>query len=117
MRVHHVGPAGRRAASAPIFVGDVLTQTVIGDQSAHLRLTEVTFREGARNRLHVHATDQVLIVTAGAGVVATPEREEQLLPGDVAFIPAGERHWHGAAAERDMTHWAVLGPGETKVVE
>ncbi len=117
MRVVHVDTAGRNAASAPIFVGRVETQTVVGDQSEHLRLTEVTFRDGARNRLHVHATDQVLIVTAGEGIVATREREESLRPGDVAFIPVGEPHWHGAAADRDMTHWAVLGPGATTVVE
>ncbi len=117
VRVDHVDAAGRKAASAPIFVGTVETQTVIGDQSGHLRVTEVTFRDGARNRLHAHATDQVLIVTAGEGIVATREREEPLRPGDVAFIPVGEPHWHGAVEGRDMTHWAVLGPGETRVVE
>ena len=90
---------------------------MIGDESEHLRLTEVTFLGGGRNRLHTHSSDQVLIVTAGEGIVATRDREESLRPGDVAFIPAGEPHWHGAREGRDMTHWAVLTPGTTKVVE
>ena len=117
MRVHNIAPGGRKPSSAPIFVGDVATQTVIGDDSKHLRLTEVTFEGGARNRLHKHSSDQVLIVTAGEGIVATRDRQERLGPGDVAFIPAGEPHWHGASEGHDMTHWAVLAPGETEVVE
>ena len=36
--------------------------------------------------------------------------------GDVAYIPAGERHWHGAKAGSDMTHLAVLGSGKTFIV-
>ena len=117
MRVHHVAPTGRKPASAPIFVGDVATQTVIGDESGHLRLTEVAFKGGGRNRLHTHSSDQVLIVTSGEGIVATRDHEESLGPGDVAFIPAGEAHWHGAREGHDMTHWALLAPAETKVVE
>jgi quercetin dioxygenase-like cupin family protein len=30
----------------------------------------------------------------------------------VIFVPAGERHWHGAEPGRDFTHLSVLTPGE-----
>jgi quercetin dioxygenase-like cupin family protein len=79
-------------------------------------LIEHTFRDGARNRLHTHTTDQILIVTAGEGIVATEHEERTVRAGDVAYIPAGERHWHGAKPGMDMTHFAVLGSGKTFIV-
>jgi quercetin dioxygenase-like cupin family protein len=116
VRVITVTPGGRAADANDIFLGRAETQSVIGDEARDLRLTEVTFRDGARNRLHSHTTDQVLIVTAGLGIVATEREEREVAAGDIAFIAAGERHWHGARPGEDMTHWAITGAGKTFVV-
>lgn len=115
MRVITVTDAGRKPDLAAIFVGRAETQSVIGDEARDLRLTEVTFRDGARNRLHSHTTDQVLIITSGHGIIATETEEREVGPGDIAHVPAGERHWHGARAGQDMTHWAITGAGKTFV--
>ncbi len=32
---------------------------------------------------------------------------EEIRPGDVVWIPAGEKHWHGATATTAMTHIAI----------
>jgi len=32
---------------------------------------------------------------------------EEIRPGDVVWIPPGEKHWHGAAPTTAMTHIAV----------
>ncbi|WP_199031252.1 cupin domain-containing protein [Ralstonia sp. ASV6] len=68
----------------------------------------VTFEPGARTAWHVHPLGQTLVVTAGSGLV---QREggpiETICPGDVVWIPPGERHWHGAAATTAMTHIAI----------
>ena len=32
---------------------------------------------------------------------------EQICPGDVIWIPPGEKHWHGATATTTMTHIAI----------
>ena len=116
MRIEHPTPDGRRADDQEIFEGRAETQTVIGGEARDLRLTEVTFRDGARNKLHTHTTDQILVVTSGEGIVATEHEERDLHAGDVAYIPAGERHWHGAKPGRDMTHLAILGAGKTYIV-
>ncbi len=105
-------PTDGRAPSA-IFIGEVETQGVIDQESRDLRLIEVHFKDGARNRLHVHSTDQILVITEGSGIVATRHEEHAVEAGDVAFIPAGEPHWHGARPGRDLTHWAING-GSTK---
>jgi quercetin dioxygenase-like cupin family protein len=116
MRVVRIAPAGRKPNPGDIFIGDVVSQTVVGDESPHLRVAEHTFLKGARNKLHVHATDQVLLVTAGDGTLGGDGEEHDLAVGDVAVITAGERHWHGAKPGHDMTHWSILGPGKTQIV-
>jgi 4-carboxymuconolactone decarboxylase len=32
---------------------------------------------------------------------------EEIRPGDVVWIPPGQRHWHGAAPSSPMTHVAI----------
>ena len=100
----------------PIFIGPVAIQEIVNDSQAELlRVTAVTFEDGARNRAHWHSTDQVLVVTDGAGFVATDEEELSLDPGDVAHIPAGTRHWHGARPGATFTHLTILTPGHMEI--
>src|SRR5438477_9851692 len=69
----------------------------------------VTFEPGARTNWHTHPLGQTLIVTAGCGRV---QREggpiEEIRPGDLVWIPANEKHWHGASPTTAMTHIAIL---------
>ncbi|MEA2513888.1 MAG: hypothetical protein QOF01_740 [Thermomicrobiales bacterium] len=103
---------------SPIFVGDVLRQNLVADgDAALLRVTAVTFQNGARNKLHHHAVDQVLVVTHGRGIVATESDELHVSPGDVVLVSAGERHWHGAEPGQDFTHLSILTPGAITIDE
>jgi len=125
MRVVRVTPAGRRRSTgtyaregggtADIFIGHVETQTP-HPAATDLNVSEIHFRDGARNRLHVHSTDQVLVITAGEGIVATESERHEVSAGDVAFIPAGTPHWHGAQAGHDLTHWSITANAQTTVV-
>jgi quercetin dioxygenase-like cupin family protein len=100
----------------PIFVGSVSTQEVVNEALGDLlRVTAVTFEDGAVNRPHRHTTDQVLIATSGTGFVASDDDYYHLEPGDVAFVRAGTRHWHGANPENTFTHLAILTPGHTEI--
>jgi quercetin dioxygenase-like cupin family protein len=78
----------------------------------------VTFEPGARTAWHTHPLGQTLIVTAGCGWV---QREgtavEEIHPGDIVWISAGEKHWHGATATTGMTHIAIQENLNGKVVE
>jgi quercetin dioxygenase-like cupin family protein len=107
----------RGAPSAnPIFIGSVSTQEVVNENLGDLlRVTAVTFEEGAVNRPHRHTTDQVLVATSGSGFVASDDERHALEPGDVAFVPAGTRHWHGANPETTFTHLSILTPGHTEI--
>jgi len=68
----------------------------------------VTFEPGARTAWHTHPLGQTLIVTAGAGRAQRWGGPiEEIRPGDVVWIPPGEKHWHGAAPTTAVTHIAV----------
>jgi len=64
----------------------------------------VNFGKGVRNKFHTHDYEQILIVTAGKGIVATDKEECIITTGDVVLIPAGEKHWHGATADSEFSH-------------
>jgi quercetin dioxygenase-like cupin family protein len=47
-------------------------------------------------------------VTDGIGLVARRGGEvQEIRPGDVVYIEPGEEHWHGATADRFMSHVAM----------
>ena len=77
----------------------------------------VTFEPGCRNNWHIHHADngggQILICVAGRGYYQEWGKDPvELLPGDAVHIPAGVKHWHGAAPDSWFSHLAVEVPGE-----
>jgi quercetin dioxygenase-like cupin family protein len=73
----------------------------------------VNFSAGATTGWHVHDCDQILVVTAGKGVVATETEEREITVGDVVHIKAGERHWHGSKGDAPMSHITITAAGGT----
>lgn len=105
-------------ATSPIFIGTVVSQDLVPEGVADiLRVTAVTFRNGARNRRHLHAADQVLVATSGEGFVASDNEVLTLRSGDVAFIEKNTPHWHGAQPGQDFTHLSILTPGHMEILE
>ena len=77
----------------------------------------VTFEPGCRNNWHIHHAKsgggQILICVAGRGFYQEWGKDAvELLPGDTVNIPAGVKHWHGAAPDSWFSHLAVEVPGE-----
>ena len=77
----------------------------------------VTFEPGCRNNWHIHHAKngggQILICVAGRGFYQEwGKNAVEMLPGDVVNIPAGVKHWHGAAPDSWFSHLAVEVPGE-----
>ncbi len=104
--------AETRAARRPPaewFTGDVsLTPVIDAPSPARLRASVVTFQPGARTNWHTHPLGQTLYVVSGRGRAQTEgEAMFEFGPGDVLWIPPGERHWHGAAPDSEMTHVAM----------
>lgn len=117
MKIVRMSTDAREPATGDLFIGRVQRQTLVSDQdSPQLRVGVVTFYDGAVNKYHSHTFDQVLVVTEGEGIVQVEGQPERAIGvGDVVFVPAGERHWHGAAPGKTMSHMTVATPGTTSM--
>jgi quercetin dioxygenase-like cupin family protein len=71
-----------------------------------------------RNKFHAHDSEQILIITAGKGVVATEKEEKIVTVGDIVLIAAGEKHWHGSGGDSDFSHIVIVkAEGKMKQLE
>lgn len=115
MKIVRMESSARTPGGGDLFIGQIERQGLVGEgEAGELRVATVTFLDGAVNKMHHHTFDQVLVITEGEGIVQRDgEPERRVSVGDVILIPAGERHWHGAAPGRTMTHLTVATPGTT----
>ena len=111
MKVIKTNQVAREPRKSPLFTGPVTSQAFVDtDLSKRFRIQQVNFDRGVRNKFHSHTIEQILIVTEGKGIVATDKEKRDVEPGDVIFIPAGEKHWHGAAEGATFSHLYVVSP-------
>ena len=103
----------QEAGDAPLFYGGRVTrQPLVGrTEPEDYNFWIVSFYSGAKNHFHTHTSDQILFATKGLGIVANESEEVQMGAGDTAFIPAGEKHWHGATDGHDFSHISLTRPG------
>ena len=109
MKLRRCGSQPSGKGPAENFTGNVRIDPLFeAPDPARARGASVTFEPGARTAWHTHPLGQTLIVTAGCGRAQRWGGPiEEIRPGDVIWIPPGEKHWHGAAATTAMTHIAV----------
>jgi quercetin dioxygenase-like cupin family protein len=94
----------KKSFAGPLFTGpDVTLQTLL-PESQEYDVNVVNFGTGVRNKFHTHDCEQVLIVTAGKGYVATETEKKAVKAGDIIWFAAGEKHWHGAAEGATFSH-------------
>ena len=91
------------------FTGDVYVDAVAAPGGgARVSVSSVHFTPGARTHWHTHPNGQTIFVLEGIGLA---QREggpvEVIRPGDRVFFEPGEVHWHGATADRFMTHLQI----------
>lgn len=106
-------------AYAKYFTGNSYLARISSEQ---VSIANVTFEPGCRNNWHIHRATkgggQMLIGVAGRGWYQEEGKPAQeILPGTVIHIPAGVKHWHGAAADSWFAHLAFEIPGENASTE
>jgi quercetin dioxygenase-like cupin family protein len=119
VRIVKISEVEHKAESAatpvPGWTGGAVSRTfqeiVPAGMSKNFKCSVVNFDRGATTGFHSHSEDQILIIVSGVGIVATEEGERVVHVGDIAYCPAGERHWHGATKESSMSHIALIGAG------
>lgn len=99
---------------AQYFIGQSFLAPISASQ---VGIFNVTFEPGCRNNWHVHHAakggGQILVCVAGRGWYQEwGQAAVEMKPGDCVNIPAGVKHWHGAAADSWFSHLAIEVPGE-----
>lgn len=96
--------------SSEFFTGSVRIDPLIASTApGRVGGAIVTFEPGARTAWHTHPLGQMLIVTAGCGLVQSEGGPVvKIRPGDVVWCPPGEKHWHGGTSTTAMTHIAIV---------
>lgn len=116
----------RHAASMPFPIGKpnhAYAQYFVGRSylapitTQQVGICNVTFEPGCRNNWHIHHAakggGQILLCVAGRGYYQEEGKAPvEMRPGDAINIPAGVRHWHGAAPDSWFSHLAIEVPGE-----
>ena len=106
MKILEAGSRPSVRAPHEYFTGTVFQDPIIAAEApARLVSARVSFEPGARTAWHTHPLGQTLYVVTGIGRVQSlggPIIE--IRPGDVVWIPPGEKHWHGASPTR-MARW------------
>jgi quercetin dioxygenase-like cupin family protein len=95
----------------PLFTGPDVTRQPLVSDSKDLIMSIVNFGKGVRNKFHTHDGDQILIIIAGNGIVATEKEKKSVTVGEIILIPAGEKHWHGATKDSEFSHITVTRAG------
>ena len=98
---------------AQYFVGQSYLAPVSKEQ---VGIFNVTFEPGCRNNWHIHHAEkgggQILVCVAGRGFYQEWGKTPICMTaGDVVNIPAGVKHWHGAAPDSWFSHLVVEVPG------
>ena len=108
-----------RQAPAENFTGSVHVDQQFQARAPGRALgARVSFEPGARTAWHSHPLGQTLIVTSGVGRVQRwGEAVDEIRAGDLVWIPAGQKHWHGAAPAEAMSHVAIAEQLDGKSVE
>jgi quercetin dioxygenase-like cupin family protein len=95
-------------ANPSYFSGAVTLRPMPTTGTEPVTLTRVEFSPEARTNWHTHGGVQILFIVAGrcrfqhaGGPV------EEAGAGETVFIPAGEKHWHGATPDGPMIHVAM----------
>ena len=103
------------------FLGHVLLQDISKIiRSKEEKMYHVTFKKGARTKLHYHQAGQTLIPTGGKGILVMYATKQtgsnikikktekiNLVKGDAVYIPVRKLHWHGAAGKNNFSHIAI----------
>ena len=109
MEIMRNGSQPSEHAPAAYFTGNVRIDPLCRPAApARVHSVRVTFEPGARTAWHTHPLGQTLVVTEGCGgMQCWGQPIQEIRAGDVVWIPAGEKHWHGAAQTTALTHIAI----------
>ena len=111
MKVQRMDEIRKEPHVSRLFTGTDVTRQALLTESKDFRIGIVNFGKGVKNKLHTHDGEQLLIITAGKGYVATEQEKKTVTVGDIVVFSAGEKHWHGATEDSAFSHLVITKTG------
>jgi quercetin dioxygenase-like cupin family protein len=104
-----------RAAGEKKFTEGVWHEEILeAQQEAGMRVHRFVYDPGSHSHWHSHDGEQALYGVAGIGLVTRRDGQTlEFAPGDLVYVTPGEEHWHGAAPESLLVHFAFTASGRT----
>jgi quercetin dioxygenase-like cupin family protein len=116
MTIRRPGGATRAAegiSSAPFWV-EMLLDGVEGENTA----MRATLDPGTITHWHTHPRGQWLYALSGMGLAQRDGGPVEVIrAGDAVWFAAGERHWHGAAADSPFSYVSIQSVQDGRVVD
>ncbi len=109
MEIRRAGSQPSTVGQAEYFTGNVRIDPLFeAKEPGRTVAASVNFEPGAHTAWHSHTLGQILVVTAGCGLIQVEGNPvKEICPGDVFWTEPGIRHWHGATPTTAMTHIAI----------
>ncbi len=116
-KISHFSLSNIKEVSAPSsnFTGNAKVKMLFSHDSTNLSAGVVNFEAGARTNWHTHPKGQMLVIIEGKGW--TQEENGKVIEfkkGDIIWIPANIKHWHGASPDSSMSHLAIAPEDESQ---
>ncbi len=112
-----------------IKIGQIQLNPISKNLSSNeLKVYLIKFEKGAKSKLHIHDSDQIIIGHKGKGQLITYSKidltsnnnaklkNENILEIDeneAVLIPAGKLHWHKAYNDQNFSYISIIGNSKT----
>ncbi len=103
------------SVSSKTFTGNATLKPLFSKDSTRLSSGVVNFEAGTRTNWHTHPKGQMLIILEGNGWAQEENGKIiEFKKGDIVWIPANVKHWHGASPNSAMSHLAIAPEDENQ---
>lgn len=90
---------------------------LVNETADDIDLRRMQLFDGAKTKLHTHTSEQVLYCLEGKTLVGDETSTQEVGPGDVVSLPAGEVHWHAAAPGQYCKLLSIMVPNQLAVFD
>ena len=119
MKLFQLASVSLEPGDAAHFTGQTTLTRMIGvAENPSVNVYRVVFEPRARTDWHTHSGPQLLLIVEGiCRYQKWGEPVRDAAAGDLVSIAPNEKHWHGAAPDGRMVHYAFNLNAETSWME
>lgn len=103
-----------RSELRPVFIGpgDGRSKILLSaaDGAANISIVQVAFPAGGKTDPHFRSVEEAVYIVKGESVIVAGAERFSLSRGDIAYIPAGTKHYHLNSGPDELLQLVVFSP-------